>query len=416
MTQQRNHVIDTAKALSVVVVVAFHALLYQVHWTDAGPTLIPWAPPHWPWWPLSWVFMVIPIFFIAGGFGHAITMDRMRSEGATLGHFLASRGRRLVGPLLFFVTVVALISTVAAWTGWLEPSIALTRQLMQLLWFIAIYLVIVGLAPAMISAHDRWGWLVMVALFVLAALVDAISFAADAFWIRNLNLLLVWPLVHQFGIAYQRGWFRTGPTWRTWAPIVGGAAGIAFCIFWLGYPGSSVGLADIPIANIQPPTVAMVFLALVQCGVLAAVERSGLLATLPLPMVRSLATVNMFMMTVYLWHIGCIAVAASVLLSLSVTWPPASGILLSQAAVAVLSLGVVALVAPLLGRVEYRLIPPLGAHQDSRRAVLAYLILVASTGLVWQFGTVVHPTSLGSALGVGGIWAGSALMRRAANL
>lgn len=414
MPPPRNHVIDAARAISVVVVVAFHALLYQVSWVAGGPTLIPWAPPRWPWWALSWLFMVIPVFFVAGGFGHAQTVDRMRREGFSYGHFLASRGRRLVGPLLFFVTVVAAFSSAAAWAGWLAQAVLLTRALMQLLWFIAVYLVIVGIAPAAVAAQDRFGGWAMLAPFVAAAAVDAWSFAAGASWLRNLNLLLVWPLVHQFGIAYQRGWFRSGPAWRAWLSTAGGASGIAFCVFVLGYPGSAVGLADIPIANVLPPTVAMVFLALAQCGVLAVVERAGVLASLKPTATRVLAWLNALMMTVYLWHIGCIAIAAGLLLAVSNAAPAASGLLLAQPTVALASLAVVAVVAPLLGRVEYRLIPPLGARQDTGRAVVAFAVLVLATGLVWQFGTVVHPDSPGSSLGVLGIWAGSALMRRAA--
>ena len=74
----RNHTLDAARAFAVFVVVVFHSLLYEVHLSPAGwPDLVPWAPPHWPWWFLSWFFMVIPLFFAAGGFGHAHLVDRI---------------------------------------------------------------------------------------------------------------------------------------------------------------------------------------------------------------------------------------------------------------------------------------------------------------------------------------------------
>ena len=131
--QPRNHVVDTARAFSVFVVVVFHSLLYQVRVTDGFPVLVGWAPPHWPWWFLSWFFMIIPVFFFAGGFAHALVVDRMHREGTSYGHFLANRGRRLVGPLVFFITVIALVSTVIAWAGQLEAASSLTAHLMQLL-------------------------------------------------------------------------------------------------------------------------------------------------------------------------------------------------------------------------------------------------------------------------------------------
>ena len=414
-SQPRNHVIDAARAFSVFVVVVFHSLLYQVELVDGRPVMIPWAPPHRPWWFLSWFFMIIPVFFVAGGFAHALIVDRMRREGTSYGHYLANRGRRLVGPLLFFVTVLALGSTAAAWAGQLEAAATLTRQLMQLLWFIAVYLAIVAVAPAAVVAHDRWGWRPMLVLFILAAGVDAWSFAVDAFWLRNINMLLVWPLVHQLGIAYHRGWFRSGPARRAWASVLGGAAGIALLVFAFGYPASSVGFADIPIANVQPPTLAMVFLAVAQCGVLGLLENGGALRTVPPWAEKSMAVVNALMMSVYLWHIGCIGLGAGALLALSLAAPAASGLLLAQPTVAIVSLMVVALVVPQLARLEYRLIPPLGLRQAPGRAVVAYGLLVAGTVLVWQAGTVLHPAQPASSLGVLLVWLGAWLMRRAAN-
>ena len=411
----RNPVVDAARAASVAIVVVFHALLYQVRLVDGHPELVPWAAPHWPWWPLTWLFMCIPVFFIAGGFAHALLVDRMRRDGTGYARFLANRGRRLAGPLLLFVTVLAAASTAAAWLGHLGDATAGTKQLMQLLWFLTVYLVIVAVAPAAVTAHDRWGWRPLAVLALLAAAVDAWSFATDTFWWRNINLFVVWPLVHQLGIAYQRGWFRTGPARRAWAALLAGTSGIVVLVFALGYPGASVGLADIPIANVQPPTLAMAFLGLAQCGALGLVERSGALASVPRRFERALGAVNALMMTVYLWHIGGIALAAGTLLGLSGVWPAASGVLLSQATVAAASLLVVAAITPLIGRVEYRLIAPLGAHPDAAPAVAAFALLVAGTALVWQFGTVLHPAAPGSSIGVALVWAGVALMRRAAS-
>jgi len=413
--EPRNHVIDAARAASIVVVVVFHALLYEVRLVDGRPALVPWAPTHVPWWPLSWLLMVIPVFFIAGGYANALLVDRMRQQGTTYAHFLANRGRRLIGPLILFVTVLALASTVAAWLGYADVVIPGTRQLMQLLWFISVYLVIVAVAPWAVAAHERWGWRPMLVAAVAAAGVDTWSFATDEFWLRNLNMLLVWPLAHQLGIAYHRGWFRTGHALGAVLALAGGVSGIAVLVFGFGYPGSAVGLADIPIANVQPPTLAMGFLALAQCGALALVERAGWLRDVSGRVQRALALVNALMMTAYLWHIGCIALAAGALLALSIAAPAASGIVLSQASVAVLSLAIVVAVVPLLGRIEYRLIPPLGEHQDGRIVVVAYAILVLGTGIVWQTGTVLHPASPGSTAGVGLVWLGSWLMRRAAN-
>ncbi|MFP5415745.1 MAG: acyltransferase family protein [Actinomycetes bacterium] len=414
MPRDRNHVIDLARALSVGVVVVFHTLLYQIRVTEEGPTLVPWAAPP-SLYPLSWVLMIMPLFFVAGGFAHTLTVDRMRAEGAPRSQYLASRGRRLVGPLVVFVSFCAVAASAAAWAGWLAEASELSRLLMQLLWFITVYLFITALAPRMVRLHDRYGAWPMLVLAVLAAAVDAWSFAYDRWEVRNLNMVLVWPLVHQFGIAYQRGWWRRGPAWKAWAAVLAGAAGVAFLVFALGYPPSSVGFADLPIANIQPPTLAMAALALAQCGALALVERSQVLARPPARVVSAVAVLNAVMVSVYLWHIPCIALAGGLLLALVWLLPGTAPVLVSPPVLALASLAVVSAAVPLLGQLELRLIPPMGDEQDPVLAVLAFGLLGAGTLLVWQTGTVVHPARLGSTAGVLAIGLGSWLMARAAD-
>lgn len=406
--------IDLARACSVIVVVVFHTLLYRIVLTEGGPTLVPWAAPTWLY-PLTWVLMIMPLFFVAGGFAHTLTIDRMRREGASAGHYLASRGRRLIGPLVVFVSFCALVSSAAAWAGWLDAASELSRLLMQLLWFITVYLGIVAVAPGAVWLHDRAGVAPMLVLAVLAVLVDAWSLISGRWELRNLNLALVWPLVHQFGIAYQRGWWRTGPAWIAWASLVAGAGLVALLVFGFGYPPSSVGFADLPIANIQPPTLAMAALALAQCGLLGLVERSGVLASVPARTERLLGVLNTVMVSVYLWHIPCIAVAGGVLLLLAGIAPGAAGVLLSPGVLAVASLACVAAAVPLLGLLELRLIPPLGPRQDTVLAALAFAVLGFGTLLVWQAGTVVHPQRPASTLGVAMVLLGAWVMGRAAD-
>lgn len=411
---RRNHVIDVARAASVGVVVVFHGLLYQIGLVDGRPVVTPWAAPTFLY-PLSWVLMIMPLFFVAGGFSHALVVDRLRARGTGFAYYLASRGRRLVGPLVVFVTISAALASGAAWLGRLEVASEFSRQLMQLLWFITVYLVIVAAAPTMVRLHDRFGVRVMVVLALAAFAVDAWSFAVADPALRNLNMVLVWPLVHQFGIAYERGWWRRGPVWRAWASVVAGATGVALLVFGLGYPPSSVGFADLPIANIQPPTTAMAVLALAQCGLLGLVERSGALARLSLRAERRLAIVNALMVTVYLWHIPVIFLAGGLLLGLSLIVPAAAPVALFQLTVGGVALALLTGIAPLVGRLDLALIPPLGDRQDAGAAIAAYGVLLAGTLMVWQAGTVLHPARPVSTLGVLLIWGGSWLMARASD-
>ena len=398
----------------MIVVVVFHTLLYRITIVDEHVELVPWAAPH-ALYPLTWVLMIMPLFFVAGGFANTLTVDRMHREHTSLGHYLAGRGRRLVGPLVVFVSFCAALATAAAWLGWLAQASDLSRALMQLLWFITVYLVIVAFAPGLVRLHDRFGVVPMLVLAAVALAVDLWSLRVGRPEIRNLNMLLVWPLVHQFGIAYQRGWWRRGPVWTAWASVVAGAALVGLLVFGFGYPPTSVGFADLPIANIQPPTLAMAALALAQCGVLALVERSGLLRSVPERAAESLGVLNAVMVSVYLWHIPCIGLAGGVLTLVAIMVPAAAPLLLSPAVLAPASLVAVGLIVPALGRLELRLIPPMGPRQDLTLAVLAFGVLGFGTLLVWQTGTVVHWDRPGSTLGVVMVLVGAWLMVRAAD-
>ncbi len=396
----RNHLIDLSRALSVVVVVTFHCLLYQIVVVDGRPQVVPWAPqPHAAWWTASWFVMIIPLFFIAGGFAHALVIDRMRAEGRSYPHYLAARARRLVGPLLLFAGFATVLSTAGAWLYSAPDSVALSVQFAQLLWFVAIYLVIVGAAPLMVTLHDRVAWLPLLALTALAAAVDAWSFAAGDPQLRYWNLLTVWPMCHQLGLAYHRGWFRRGPVWIPVAVIAVAAGLIPVLIFGLGYPASSIGLGDIPVANVLPPTLAMIVLACGQTAALGLLERAGVARTLPPRVERGLGVANALAVTTYLWHIPCITIAGGLLFGLSRLAPGLTGVLLSQAAVVLVTWLLIVALIPLIGRLEYALIPPL-VRTPGREAVGAYLLLTAGTALVWLHGTVIHPSDPWSLAGL----------------
>lgn len=251
---QRNHLIDLSRALSVVVVVTFHCLLYRIVVVDDLPTVLPWAPqPHAAWWTASWFVMIIPLFFIAGGFAHALVIDRMRAEGRGYPYYLAARARRLVGPLLLFTGFATVLSTagLAVLSGYQRRS---GGQFAQLLWFVAIYLVIVGVAPLMVTLHDRFrnlaigsvdcagghgGRLVVRSRRSAAALLEPADGVADVPPARH--RLPPWLVPARPGVVPAGGGRRR-------------SVAIPVLVFGLGYPASSIGLGDIPIANVLPPT------------------------------------------------------------------------------------------------------------------------------------------------------------------
>lgn len=410
-TEDRNVYVDWARAASVCVVVAFHSRLYTLARVDGQLNLSMWDPPTYLW-AISWPLMAIPMFFIAGGYGHSVNMVKAERLGTGYGYFLAARGRRLAGPTAAFVGVCTVVASILALVLGVDQVADLARSGMSLLWFITVYLGVTAVAPLMVRLHDRHAVLTLVTLAVASAVVDAAVLATGQPWLRNLNLGPVWLFAHQLGIAYHRGWFRS---WRArHLVVVGTASGLAIVVlvFGLGYPAVSVGIGSIPIANVLPPTFAMVPLAIAQACALAAFEKAAPRWATSQRARRPVVTINALLMTIYLWHVPCIVVVNGI------AWLSGLADLMSDGPrhllVSVLSILLVAVVVPVMGRLDAAMVPPLGERQSTGLAVLATVVALMGVGGVWLHGVVVNPAQPWSTLSVALVAAGWLLMRRAA--
>lgn len=410
---ERNHLIDLARISSMLIVVVFHALLWQVLLVDGQVAVVPWAPGP-LFWAISWVATIIPVFFVAAGYANAVVVDKWRATGASYGAFLTLRGSRLLGPMTVFVAVFTLVGTVAAWAGWVGEAAALSRQFAQLLWFAVVYLLLLAVAPLAVWLHDRLGAWVMLPLLVGVVVVDAVVRITGDLELQWVNLAFAWPLAHQWGIAYHRGWFRSWPVARLGAGIAACAAVIAVLVFVLDYPPAAVAWADVLVANLQPPTVAIVVLGFAQTCALGWLERIGVATSLRPRTERAVRVANALLLTVYLWHIPAIVVAAGLLVGLSLLLPLAAPVLMHPLLLVGLVLAVVGTAAPWIARLEVRFIPRPGiGGPRPGSAEAAYALFCAGTWFVWQAGAVLHPATPLAALAVLVFAAGVLLLRRA---
>lgn len=418
-TGGRDPLVDAARALSVCVVVLFHAGLWRVslicnrweaHTMDPGP--IGWYG--------SWLLMVMPVFFIAGGFAHGVVIDMMHEHGTGLAHYYANRGRRLVGPTTVFVTFFAVPSTVAAWCGLLDEAVFVSHNLTKLLWFLVTYLLVVLLAPVMVWLQDHAARTTFAVLVGTGLVVDLWTMWSGNLDVRYLNLVFVWLACHQLGIAHQRGFLRQGSARRAWAAIAVGVAGIAALTHVsfgaMGrWPLPAIGMGTHWVSNLQPPTTAMTSLALAQTGVLGLLARRDL-AVLRRPRVLTVTgTLNSLLMTIYLWHMPCVVLSFGIGIGLGLVWPSLLPVTTFPPSTLMVALSLMALVIPRVARLDLRMVPPLGPRQNGPVAAIALCGLTWAMSAVWRHGLVVHPSQPRSTLGVLGIWLGSAALAWSAN-
>ena len=309
MPADRDRYIDFLRALSLVVVVAWHwgFTILEVSETAVAPNN-PIGSTR-GLWVVTWVFQVMPVFFFVGGYTHRLAFDRYQRGDSR--RFLRRRVARLLGAPLALIAAwvgIGFVLVAAIGAPWVWPAVIL---ILSPLWFLAVYLVLVALAPLAIRAHWRWGELVIVWLVGLAAVLDVLRFAQDQGWAAWLNFLIIWGLAHQLGFFYDR--LIAAPRRVGWMFFWGGLFSMIALTNMGFYPRSVVGVPGERFSNMGPPTLAIVGLILLQVGIVLLV-RPWVLARLESSATwqRVATWVNANSLPLYLFHTTGMAVAIAV--------------------------------------------------------------------------------------------------------
>ena len=166
----RDRAVDFLRAASIISVVVGHWMIGLIYWQDGvigthsavGVTSFLWLA--------TWFLQVMPLFFFVGGFSNYVTYQAFMRRGESSGAFVRSRLDRLLRPSLVFLGVWAVVIVamhlfeIGAPTGpRLWGGVTLLRGMLPPgatvpfgpLWFLAVYLVVVAIAPVTIRLHER---------------------------------------------------------------------------------------------------------------------------------------------------------------------------------------------------------------------------------------------------------------------
>jgi peptidoglycan/LPS O-acetylase OafA/YrhL len=305
--EDRNRYVDFLRAVSILMVVTGHWLVAAPWIQDgafvAGDLLEMRPGTQW----LTWLFQVMPIFFIVGGYANAVSLESAKRRGVGYAGWLATRLHRLVTPLLALLLGWALLAMMLYFFGVEGDTTRLaSRGALIPIWFLAIYIAVVLLAPLTYKAWERWGFASLLAFVAVGAIVDALFFAAEIKWPGWTQYFWVWLSVHHLGYAWRDGRLGSPARLLAWSAI--GFAALWILIFEGPYPFAMVGSPDEGLSNTLPPKITLFALGVFQFGLLLAIEA---------PMRRMLSSVriwaatvliNSMIMTLYLWHITVLIV------------------------------------------------------------------------------------------------------------
>jgi hypothetical protein len=318
---ERDRFADLLRVASIVVVVAGHWLMAVVGWRDGrveGGNAIALVPGLWL---ATWLLQVMPLFFFVGGLANLVSARRARGWAG----FVGGRAARLLRPTVAFLAVWTVAAAALGAAGVPEAVLRpATRLVVQPLWFLGLYLLVVALAPAMLRLHRRFGPAVAVWLALAAATADLAGRAGLPGLERldDLNFLLVWLFAHQLGFLYADGTLPGWPRRAHLAMVAGGLAALTVLTASGAWPRSMVGLPGDPVSNMNPPSLCIVALTVWLVGP-AMLVRAPVTRWLHRPRPWTMVvTAGSSLMTLFLWHLTALVLAVLVLHPLGLTQPP----------------------------------------------------------------------------------------------
>lgn len=407
---QRDPAVDVARAACLVVVVLLHALMVGVGTGPDGPVLEN-AMERWPGFAaLSWVVQVMPLFFLLGGFSAHTQWTRMRERGASAGAYLAGRVRRLFLPAAAALAAVATLLSALTLAGVpAEPVGVAGFRISQPLWFLGVYVLCTLAVPPLVALHRRSPLAGLLLPAALAVAVDVVRGATGITGIGFANLLFVWLTVQQLGFWLADGRFD-GLSRRQLGAIAAGALGALGVLCGVG-----VWSFDM-LANLNPPTCALLLLALAQLAAFRLLAPAARSAARHRPVAQMVGWVSARAMTVYLWHMPVLVLLAGGLLLTGAELPEPLGAAwwASRPAWLAAVLIAVAGVVTLAGRVETARVHTLPAVGTGRGVVAAaagaagivVALLVGASPAAWVVATalallalrILHGSAISAAL------------------
>lgn len=260
---------------------------------------------------LIWVVQVVPLFVFVSAAVSAEGVAR-RLELGEQKAWWASRALGLARPTVTYLVVLVGLAAVSVLSG--GRLLGLFNQSLTVhLWFLLMLLTVQALLPWCLRLDRRFGLRAVLGLVVVAAALDAVRAGVasieDVRWLGRrvaehppgiawLNMLVVWLIPQQLGIAWKRGRFRG---------IGAGAGALVLGALWLmlamasGYPVAMVGVA-LAGNNMLPPTLALIGVMWLQVGAVLLFEPLARHLLSGRTLGRVIAVLGALGMPLYLWH------------------------------------------------------------------------------------------------------------------
>ncbi|WP_166347013.1 acyltransferase family protein [Phytoactinopolyspora limicola] len=303
----RNRAVDFLRVAAICVVITWHWTLSVNHRRDGqlvNPNPVEDVPGGWL---LTWVFQIMPLFFIIGGYANLTGWDSVTRAGRGAAEFLRRRLSRLLVPAIVFAAIWVIIDAVCRividdYAG----ALTVMPILFTPLWFLGAYVWVTLWVPITARLHRRYGIGAAAVIGVVVIGADAGRFGLGQEWMGWINTALVWIFAHQLGYLWRDGLLQAA--WRRWIFALGGLAGLVVLTGIDVYPRSMVSVPGEDISHMLPTTAVIASLAISQVG----------FATLVAPALsrwlrrrwpwRIVIVLGAVLLTIFLWHMTALLI------------------------------------------------------------------------------------------------------------
>ncbi|MEP6297050.1 MAG: acyltransferase, partial [Ilumatobacter sp.] len=318
----RDRVVDLIRGLSIGVVVLWHWTLSVTDWSGGSlsmPNPIGEASGLWL---LTWIFQVMPLFFVVGGFSNlagwtsmlerrAVDPGRDRRPGRS---FVWSRAKRLGLPAGAMLGTWVLLDVAIRLVRPGTPSVFSWGIVVFVpLWFLGVYGIVTSLVPLTARLHATAPTTTLTGMIAIIALADTVRFGAGVHAAGYVTTAGVWLFAHQLGYWWRDGTLDSAGRDSHVALTVLGMVGLVVTTNTGIYPRSTVAVEGEWLSNMFPTTAPIACLAVFQLGLVFLVRPAAnrWLARSRRAW-RTVVTVNAVAMTVFCWHMTALVAAIAV--------------------------------------------------------------------------------------------------------
>ncbi|MFT7601628.1 MAG: hypothetical protein ACI8TP_004587 [Acidimicrobiales bacterium] len=309
----RNRAVDFYKAVAMVAV-AFGRWMAIAVFKDEQGSLVAKNALEFDYslaW-ITWALQVMPLFFLAGGFSSAVSLDSHNRKNGTPQDWVASRLRRMMLPTMVLAYFWIAALTVGSAVGVGDMAFLGAAAAAIPLWFLANYTIDTAIAPVTLPMFRRNPLLFFIGIGAVFTAFEILGWLGVPL-IHGINWVIGWLIFQVLGFAWKDGLL---PSRRQLAWIAPGMWALTYAVVKLGpWRASMVNDGEATFNPTHPPSIALMLFGMAYCAtaVLLAQSINSWLAK-SVASFKAVAILGGVGMSVYLWHFSAAVVAGVVLL------------------------------------------------------------------------------------------------------